>query len=91
MGFVTSDQPADLGPDPEQKTLSVFVPTTPNPTGGFLLLLPETKVTKLDMSVADGIKFIISLGAIAPEATESPTHLAPDSLKPVEPRPEDGL
>jgi uncharacterized membrane protein len=43
------------------------VPTTPNPTGGYLLLVPEEKVTKLNMSVGDGIKYIISLGSIAPE------------------------
>jgi uncharacterized membrane protein len=43
------------------------VPTTPNPTSGFLILVPEEKVTKLDMSVADGIKYIVSLGSIAPE------------------------
>ena len=50
-----------------QKMLCVFVPTTPNPTGGFLLLVPEEKVIKLDMSVPDGIKYIISLGSIMPE------------------------
>ena len=47
----------------------MFVPTTPNPTSGFLVLVPENEITRLDMSVADGIKFIISLGAIAPEFT----------------------
>ena len=43
--------------------------TTPNPTSGFLVLVPEKEITKLDMSVADGIKFIISLGSISPEFT----------------------
>ena len=38
-----------------------------NPTSGFLILVPEEKVTKLDMSVADGIKYIVSLGSISPE------------------------
>jgi uncharacterized membrane protein len=37
------------------------------PTSGFMVLVPEDKVTKLDMSVADGIKYIVSLGAISPE------------------------
>jgi uncharacterized membrane protein len=46
----------------------VFVPTTPNPTAGFLVLVPESRVTKLDMSVADGIKFIVSLGSISPDS-----------------------
>jgi uncharacterized membrane protein len=48
----------------------VFIPTTPNPTSGFLILVPEAKVTKLDMSVAEGIKYIISLGAIAPPMSD---------------------
>jgi uncharacterized membrane protein len=67
MGFITGEQPLDLSVTPSEKTVSVFVPTTPNPTGGFLLLLPESAVTRLDISVADGIKFIVSLGSIAPE------------------------
>lgn len=45
----------------------VFVPTTPNPTSGFLVLVPETEITKLDMTVAEGIKYIISLGSIIPD------------------------
>jgi uncharacterized membrane protein len=43
---------------------TVFVPTTPNPTAGFLLILPEAEVTKLDISVEEGMKFIISLGLV---------------------------
>ena len=58
------------------KVLSVFVPTTPNPTSGFLLMVPEADVIKLEMSVADGIKFIISLGAVAPGYAGSPTLAA---------------
>ena len=46
--------------------MAVFVPTTPNPTSGWLVLVPEKDVTKLEMSVADAIKFIISLGSVAP-------------------------
>jgi uncharacterized membrane protein len=52
-----------------EKVICVFVPTTPNPTGGFLLLVPEEKVIKLEMSVADGIKYVISLGSIVPDYT----------------------
>lgn len=64
MGFVTGEQKS-LSPNGE-KLISVFIPTTPNPTSGFLIMYPESEVTKLDMSVAEGIKFIISLGAISP-------------------------
>jgi len=47
--------------------VSVFIPTTPNPTSGYLVLAPEDSLIKLEMSVADGIKYIISLGSILPE------------------------
>jgi uncharacterized membrane protein len=67
LGFITSEQHAEVQAKTQQNMVCVFVPTTPNPTGGFLLLVPEDKLTKLEMSVADGIKYIISLGSILPE------------------------
>ena len=67
VGFVTSEPSDEIRSKMKEKVVCVFVPTTPNPTGGFLLLVPEDQVTKLEMSVADGIKYIISLGAILPE------------------------
>jgi uncharacterized membrane protein len=62
IGFVTCEQ-ITLG---NEKWVGVFVPTTPLPTSGFLLLYAERDLVKLDMSVPDAIKFIISLGAISP-------------------------
>jgi uncharacterized membrane protein len=64
VGFVTGEQSGVAG----EKLISVFIPTTPNPTSGFLVMVPESEIIKLDMSVADGIKFIISLGALSPGA-----------------------
>lgn len=72
VGFVTSDRNELLATHAGEKLVNVFIPTTPNPTSGFLIVVPESKVTKLDMSVAEGIKYIISLGAIAPEGAPSP-------------------
>ena len=69
VGFLTGEDHKEVQQKTRQHVLSVFVPTTPNPTSGFLVLVPENEITKLDMSVADGIKFIISLGAIAPDFT----------------------
>jgi uncharacterized membrane protein len=69
IGFITSEQNPEAQAKLQEKVVCVFVPTTPNPTGGFLLLVPEEKVTKLEMSVADGIKYVISLGSILPEYT----------------------
>lgn len=67
VGFITTEPNGEILAKVKEKVVCVFVPTTPNPTGGYLLLVPEDQVTKLDMSVADGIKYIISLGAIMPE------------------------
>ncbi|HEY2328328.1 MAG TPA: DUF502 domain-containing protein [Verrucomicrobiae bacterium] len=67
VGFITSEQHAEMQQKTKEKVVCVFIPTTPNPTSGFLVLVPEDKVTKLDMSVAEGIKYIVSLGSISPE------------------------
>jgi uncharacterized membrane protein len=67
LGFITAEQTQEVQLKTTGKVVSVFVPTTPNPTSGFLVLVPESDLTKLDMPVADGIKFIISLGSISTE------------------------
>ncbi len=67
VGFLTSEQHAEVQQKTKEKVVAVFIPTTPNPTSGFLVLVPEDKITKLEMSVADGIKYIVSLGSISPE------------------------
>ena len=67
IGFITSEQHDEVQAKTNEKVVCVFVPTTPNPTSGFLILVPEDKVVKLNMSVAEGIKYIISLGSVSPE------------------------
>jgi len=69
IGFLTSEQHDEVQQRIREKVVCVFVPTTPNPTSGFLILVPEGKVIRLEMSVADGIKYIISLGSLSPEYT----------------------
>jgi uncharacterized membrane protein len=73
IGFITSEQRDEVQQKTREKVVCVFVPTTPNPTSGFLILVPEEKVTKLEMSVADGIKYIVSLGSLSPEYTPPPS------------------
>ncbi len=82
VGFVTGEQQNPGG----EKLISVFVPTTPNPTSGFLLLLSERDIVKLDMSVADGIKYVISLGAISPGQSRQimPPLPLPEAVRPPE-------
>ena len=72
VGFITSDQESEMQQKTGMNCICVFIPTTPIPTGGFLILVPADKVIKLDMSVADGFKYIISLGALSQEYTPPP-------------------
>ena len=67
IGFITSEAHDEVRACSKEKIVSVFVPTTPIPTAGFLILVPEERVTKLDMSVAEAIKYIVSLGSLTPE------------------------
>jgi uncharacterized membrane protein len=69
VGFITSEQESEAQKKTGRNCVCVFIPTTPIPTAGFLILVPVEKVTKLDMSVADGFKYIISLGALSQERT----------------------
>jgi uncharacterized membrane protein len=63
VGFMTSSVKGEtIGLAGKYKT--VFVPTTPNPTAGFLLILPEAEVAEIDMTVEQGMKFIVSLGLV---------------------------
>jgi uncharacterized membrane protein len=67
VGFITSEQNDEIQVKTKEKVVGVFVPTTPNPTSGFLILVPEDQVTKLEMSVTDAVKYIVSLGSISQE------------------------
>jgi uncharacterized membrane protein len=67
IGFVTSDQHPEASARLGQPMVGVFIPTTPNPTSGFLIVVARDQVTKMDMSVAEGIKYVISLGALVPD------------------------
>ena len=81
IAFITSEQQGEVQAKLGEKVVCVFIPTTPNPTSGFLVLMPEEKITRLEMSVADGIKYIISLGSISPEYL-SGTRLGTDPALP---------
>ncbi len=66
LGFLTNKAQAEPQVHVGLETWTVFVPTTPNPTSGFLLMLPRQEVIELEMSVGDGMKMIISGGAVVP-------------------------
>ncbi|MFP4069800.1 MAG: DUF502 domain-containing protein [Verrucomicrobiota bacterium] len=66
IGFLTSSARGETQDVTGEHIVNVFVPTTPNPTSGFLLMLPDTDVTPLKMTITDGMKLIISGGAVVP-------------------------
>ena len=75
IGFVMSEAEGEVQAKTHEDVLSVFLPTTPNPTSGFFLMVPRKDTQRLDMSVEDALKMIISGGAIVPPyKTPLPGH-----------------
>ena len=72
IGFVSTEARGEVAQRAEtgSQLLSVFVPTTPNPTSGFLLFFPEEDVIKLDMSIEDAAKLVISAGLVYPNGID---------------------
>ncbi len=66
LGFLTGTGKGEAQARTQAELLNIFVPTTPNPTSGFLLMVPREDVTFLEMSISDGMKLIISGGAVVP-------------------------
>lgn len=77
IGFLTNDNVAVNCEGMEEDMLTVFLPTTPNPTSGFILLFPKQDIIELDMSVEDGFKFIISIGVVVPDGPIKESLLMP--------------
>jgi uncharacterized membrane protein len=64
LAFRTQDAPAEIQRRTNAHLVSVFLPTTPNPTSGYLLLVPEEEIIDLDMNVEQGLKIVISAGSV---------------------------
>ena len=71
LGFQTNEALSAAREATGKDLVSVFVPTTPNPTSGFIIMLPAEDITQLDISVEDGFKFIISMGVIVPNGPDT--------------------
>ena len=69
LGFQTNEALAAASETSGNDLVSVFIPTTPNPTSGFVVMLPAEDITQLNITVEDGFKFIISMGVIVPEGS----------------------
>jgi uncharacterized membrane protein len=66
IAFLTGRPGGDIKNHLEGEYVSVYVPTTPNPTSGFFLMMPKADVVELDMTVDEALKYIISMGVVAP-------------------------
>lgn len=70
VGFVTGETRGEAQEKTSERVINVFVVTTPNPTTGYLCLVPESQVTPLEMSVEDALKLVVSAGIVVPANTE---------------------
>lgn len=66
VGFLTNEMVGEVQEKTAEKVSAIFIPTTPNPTTGFLVMLAKDEIIELDMSVGDGMKLIVSVGAVSP-------------------------
>ncbi len=72
VGFVSGPTRGEVARKLEQPLVNVFLPTTPNPTSGFLLFVPAEDVRVLDMSIEEGIKLVVSGGIVTPSDNKAP-------------------
>jgi uncharacterized membrane protein len=68
LAFLTGEGTREINAKTGQDVVYAFVPTTPNPTSGFFLMFPRADVIELNMSVDDGLKMLLSVGVVVPEA-----------------------
>lgn len=81
IGFISTKAKGEIARrlPPDDEVVTVFLPTTPNPTSGFLLFVPRADIIELDMGVEDAAKLIISAGLVYPDERSKPVSI--DALK----------
>ena len=81
IGFLTGAPGGEIARHLGEEMISIYVPTTPNPTSGFFLMVAKTDVIELDMSVEDALKYLISMGVVAPAnlPVKSPEAISAES------------
>ena len=84
IGFITSHELEEAQAKTAQEVTCVFVPTTPNPTTGFLVLVPKDEVVNMDMTVDEAFKMLLTLGVVVPTWKNKPVdgRLAPPQTGP---------
>jgi uncharacterized membrane protein len=84
VGFITSEEMEEVQARTEQDVVCVFVPTTPNPTTGFLVAVDRHEIVRLDMTVDEAFKMLLTLGVVVPRWQKKPdaADLAPQQSPP---------
>ncbi len=72
LAFLTSEEQGQVQRATGRDVVSVYIPTTPNPTGGYFVLVPRVDVREIDLSVDDGLKLLLSMGAVNPANQPAP-------------------
>ena len=75
LSFQTSQNLGEIQEKTGENVVCVFIPTTPNPTSGLILMVPEQDVIELDMNVEDALKMVISLGVVVPNEDNEKNNL----------------
>jgi uncharacterized membrane protein len=81
IAFVTGLPGGDVANHLPGDYISIYVPTTPNPTSGFFLMLPRNQAIELDMNVDEALKYIVSMGVVAPEHVNKNLSLMPAPIE----------
>ncbi len=68
LAFLTGTEQGEAQQKTGRDVINVYIPTTPNPTGGYFVMVPKADVQELDMSVDEGLKMLLSMGAVVPDA-----------------------
>ncbi len=83
FGFITKDSSEFLNKATGEVCVNIFIPTTPNPTSGFILIVPKSEVIDPEIPIEHGIKFIISAGLVEPFAAQDRNAVANNVKKKV--------
>ena len=81
IAFLTGTPGGDVMKHLKGDYLSIYVPTTPNPTGGYFVMVPRDAVVELDMTVDEALKYIISMGVVAPSAARRSGAVVPPPVQ----------
>lgn len=82
IAFLTGTPAPSVARHFTEEHVSVYVPTTPNPTSGYFLMLPRSQVRDLDMSVEEALKYVVSMGVVMPRGLPVPPPSRPPATTP---------